>query len=88
MIDKLKGSASGTDTFVTVKVDTLHGEVSKVTVTEAQALKDTINGAIRDITDDRPYLKAERQGSTVKLDLDETEVFNYVSSNIWETYSA
>lgn len=88
LINELNGSASGTDTFVTVKVDTLHGEVSKVTVTESDALKNGINGAIRDITDDRPYLKAERQGSTVKLDLDETEVFSYVVNNIWETYSA
>lgn len=88
LINGLGGSASGTDTFVTVKVETSKGEVSKVTVTESDTLKNAVNGGIQTINGDLPYLKAVKQGSTVNLDLDETEVFNYVSSNIWETYSA
>lgn len=88
LIDGLGGSASGTDTFVTVKVETSKGEVSKVTVTESDTLKNAVNGGIQTINGDLPYLKAVKQGSTVNLDFDQTEVFNYVSSNIWETYSA
>ena len=91
LIDKLGGSASGTDTHVTVKVDSYQGEVSKVTVTETNALKTAVsyaNSAIQTIGGDSPYLNATKTGTTVNLDLDQTEVFNYVSNNIWETYSA
>ena len=88
LINGLGGSATGTGDFVTVKVDTLHGEANKVTVIESDTLKNAVNGSIQTINGDLPYLKADRQGTTVNLDFDQTEVFNYVSSNIWETYSA
>ena len=78
-------------TYVHVKVDTKSGNVSYVGVTETNALKTAVtnaNSAVQKIDGDSPYLSATKKGTTVKLDLDETEVFNYVSNNIWETYSA
>ena len=78
-------------TYVHVKVDTKSGNVSYVGVTETDTLKTAVtnaNSAVQTITGDSPYLRATKTGTTVKLNLDETEVFNYVSNNIWETYSA
>ena len=77
--------------YVNVKVDTAKGNVSYVGVTETNALKTAVtnaNSAVQTINGDSPYLSANKKGTTVKLDFDETEVFNYVSNNIWETYSA
>ena len=74
-----------------MKVDTSKGQVSAVTVTETNALKTAVsnaNSAIQTITGDSPYLSATKSGTSVALNLDETEVFNYVANNIWETYSA
>ena len=92
LIDNLGGSATSSNgTYVNVKVDTSKGQASNVTVTETNALKTAVthaNSAVQTIKGDSPYLGATKTGTTVKLDLDETEVFNYVSNNIWETYSA
>ena len=77
-------------THVTVKVDTKGGNVSYVGVTETDALKTAVtkaNSAVQTIPDST-YLSATKTGTTVNLNLDETEVFNYVTNNIWETYSA
>ena len=74
-----------------MKVDTSKGQVSAVTVTETNALKTAVsnaNSAVQTITGDSPYLSATKSGTSVALNLDETEVFNYVANNIWETYSA
>ena len=76
--------------YVNVKVDTKGGNVSYVAVTETPTLKTAVTNAynaVQTINGDSPYLSATKKGTTVKLDLDETEVFNYVSNNIWETYS-
>ena len=92
LIDKLGGSkTSSNGTYVNVTVTTSKGEVSGVTVSETANLTSAItnaNNAVQTINGDSSYLIATKTGTTVKLDLDETEVFNYVSNNIWETYSA
>ena len=92
LINKLGGSAtSNNGTYVNVKVDTSKGQASAVTVTETNALKTAVsnaNSAVQTITGDSPYLSATKTGTSVALNLDETEVFNYVANNIWETYSA
>ena len=91
-VGKLQNSyTSKNGTYVHVKVDTKGGNVSYVGVTETDALKTAVthaNSAVQTINGDSPYLGATKKGTTVKLDLDETEVFNYVTNNIWETYSA
>ena len=77
--------------YVHVKVDTKGGNVSYVAVTETDALKTAVtnaNSAVQTINGKSPYLKPNKTGTTVNLNFDETEVFNYVSNNIWETYSA
>lgn len=92
LIDNLNGSATSKNgTYVNVKVDTSKGQASAVTVTETNALKTAVsnaNSAVQTISGDSPYLSATKTGTTVALNLDETEVFNYVANNIWETYSA
>ena len=92
LINKLGGSATSSNgTYVNVKVDTSKGQASAVTVTETNALKTAVsnaNSAVQTISGDSPYLSATKTGTSVALNLDETEVFNYVSNNIWETYSA
>ena len=90
LINKLGGSATSSNgTYVNVKVDTSKGQASAVTVTETNALKTAVsnaNSAVQTIPDST-YLSATKTGTTVNLNLDETKVFNYVSNNIWETYS-
>ena len=90
LIDNLGGSATSSNgTYVNVKVDTSKGQASNVTVTETDALKTAVthaNSAVQTIPDST-YLSATKTGTTVNLNLDETKVFNYVSNNIWETYS-
>lgn len=92
LIDALGGSAASTNgTYVNVKVDTSKGQASAVTVTETDALNTAVtnaNSAVQTISGDSPYLSATKTGTAVALNLDETEVFNYVANNIWETYSA
>ena len=92
LINALGGSATSSNgTYVNVKVDTSKGQASAVTVTETNALKTAVtnaNNAVQTISGDSPYLIAIKGGSSVALNLDETEVFNYVANNIWETYSA
>ena len=92
LIDALGGSATSQNgTYINVKVDTSKGQASAVTVTETDALKNAVtnaNRAVQTINGDSPYLSATKTGTAVALDLDETEVFNYVANNIWETYSA
>lgn len=92
LIEGLGGSkTSSNGTYVNVTVTTSKGEVSGVTVSETANLTSAItkaNSAVQTINGDSPYLKATKTGTTVNLNLDETEVFNYVSNNIWETYSA
>ena len=92
LIDKLGGSVTSKNgSYVNVKVDTSKGQVSAVTVTETNALKTAVsnaNSAVQTISGDSPYLSATKTGTSVALNLDETEVFNYVANNIWETYSA
>lgn len=92
LIDALGGSATSSNgTYVNVKVDTSKGQASAVTVKETNALKTAVsnaNSAVQTITGDSPYLSATKTGTSVALNLDETEVFNYVANNIWETYSA
>lgn len=92
LIDKLRGSATSKNgTYVNVKVDTSKGQASAVTVTETNALKTAVtnaNSAVQTIGGKAPYLTPNKTGTTVNLNFDETEVFNYVSNNIWETYSA
>ena len=89
LINGLGGSATSTNgTLVNVKVETSKGEASKVTVIESDTLKNAVNGGIQTINGKLPYLDPKKNGTTVNLNFDETEVFNYVSSNIWETYSA
>lgn len=92
LINKLSGTATSKNgSYVNVKVDTSKGQVSAVTVTETNALKTAVsnaNSAVQTITGDSPYLSATKSGTSVALNLDETEVFNYVANNIWETYSA
>lgn len=92
LINNLGGSATSPNCdYVKVKVDTSNGQVSAVTVTETDALKNAVtnaNSAVQTISGDSPYLSATKTGISVALNLDETEVFNYVANNIWETYSA
>lgn len=92
LINNLGGTATSKNgSYVNVKVDTSKGQVSAVTVTETNALKTAVsnaNSAVQTITGDSPYLSATKTGTAVALNLDETEVFNYVANNIWETYSA
>lgn len=92
LINALVGTATSKNgSYVNVKVDTSKGQVSAVTVTETNALKTAVsnaNSAVQTITGDSPYLSATKTGTSVALNLDETEVFNYVANNIWETYSA
>lgn len=92
LINALDGSAkSSNGTYVNVKVDTSKGQASAVTVTETDALKTAVSNAksaVQTISGDSPYLSATKTGTAVALNLDETEVFNYVANNIWETYSA
>ena len=92
LINALGGSATSKNgSYVNVKVDTSKGQVSAVTVTETNALKTAVsnaNSAVQTISGDSPYLSATKTGTAVALNLDETEVFNYVANNIWETYSA
>ena len=92
LINALGGTATSKNgSYVNVKVDTSKGQVSAVTVTETNALKTAVsnaNSAVQTITGDSPYLSATKSGTSVALNLDETEVFNYVANNIWETYSA
>ena len=92
LINKLGGSVTSKNgSYVNVKVDTSKGQVSAVTVTETNALKTAVsnaNSAVQTISGDSPYLSATKTGTAVALNLDETEVFNYVANNIWETYSA
>lgn len=92
LINALGGTATSKNgSYVNVKVDTSKGQVSAVTVTETNALKTAVsnaNSAVQTITGDSPYLSATKTGTAVALNLDETEVFNYVANNIWETYSA
>ena len=92
LINALGGSATSSNgTYVNVKVNTSKGQVSAVTVTETNALKNAVtnaNNAVQTISGDSPYLSATKTGTSVALNLDETEVFNYVANNIWETYSA
>ena len=92
LINNLGGSATSSNgTYVNVKVDTSKGQASAVTVTETDALKNAVanaNNAVQTISGDSPYLSAAKTGTEVALNLDETEVFNYVVNNIWETYSA
>lgn len=92
LINNLSGTATSKNgSYVNVKVDTSKGQVSAVTVTETNALKTAVsnaNSAVQTITGDSPYLSATKTGTAVALNLDETEVFNYVANNIWETYSA
>lgn len=92
LINALGGTATSKNgSYVNVKVDTSKGQVSTVTVTETNALKTAVsnaNSAVQTITGDSPYLSATKSGTSVALNLDETEVFNYVANNIWETYSA
>ena len=92
LINNLGGSATSKNgSYVNVKVDTSKGQASAVTVTETNALKTAVsnaNSAVQTITGDSPYLSATKTGTAVALNLDETEVFNYVANNIWETYSA
>ena len=92
LIDGLGGSATSSNgTYVNVKVDTSRGQASAVTVTETDALNTAVtnaNSAVQTISGDSPYLSATKTGTAVALNLDETEVFNYVANNIWETYSA
>ena len=92
LINALGGTATSKNgSYVNVKVDTSKGQVSAVTVTETNALKTAVsnaNSAVQTIPGDSPYLSATKSGTSVALNLDETEVFNYVANNIWETYSA
>lgn len=92
LINNLGGTATSKNgSYVNVKVDTSKGQVSAVTVTETNALKTAVsnaNSAVQTISGDSPYLSATKSGTSVALNLDETEVFNYVANNIWETYSA
>ena len=92
LINNLGGTATSKNgSYVNVKVDTSKGQVSAVTVTETNALKTAVsnaNSAVQTITGDSSYLSATKSGTSVALNLDETEVFNYVANNIWETYSA
>lgn len=92
LINNLGGTATSSNgTYVNVKVNTSKGQASAVTVTETNALKTAVsnaNSAVQTITGDSPYLSATKTGTSVALNLDETEVFNYVANNIWETYSA
>lgn len=91
LINGLGGSASSTNgTYVNVSVSTSKGQVSTVSVTETTALKNAISNvgtAVQTVNGDSPYLTTSKSGTTVTLNLDETEVFNYVVNNIWETYS-
>ena len=85
-----KSYTSKNGAYVKVKVDTKGGNVSYVGVTETDTLKTAVtnaNSAVQTIPDST-YLSATKTGTTVNLNLDETKVFNYVSNNIWETYSA
>ena len=92
LINNLGGTATSKNgSYVNVKVDTSKGQASAVTVTETNALKTAVsnaNSAVQTISGDSPYLSATKTGTAVALNLDETEVFNYVANNIWETYSA
>lgn len=92
LINKLGGKATSKNgTYVNVTVTTSQGQASAVTVTETDALKNAVtkaNNAVQTISGDSPYLSATKTGTSVALNLDETEVFNYVANNIWETYSA
>ena len=92
LINKLGGTAiSANGDYVNVRVNTSKGQASAVIVTETNALKNAVskaNNAVQTITGDSPYLSATKTGTSVALNLDETEVFNYVANNIWETYSA
>lgn len=91
LIDALNSSAISTNgNYVNVQVGTLKGIVNAVTVTETDALKNALsntNSAIQTISGDSPYLSATKTGTNVALDLDETEVFNYVVDNLWDNYS-
>lgn len=92
LINGLAGSATSTNgTYVNVTVTTSKGQASAVTVTESTTLTTAVtnaNNAVQTVNGDSPYITSSKSGSTVTLNLDETEVFNYVVSNIWETYSA
>lgn len=88
LIDALGGSVTSENgTYINVKVDTSKGNVSGVEVIETDALKTALNSAVQTISGDSPYLSATKTGTNVALDLDETEVFNYVIDNLWENYS-
>lgn len=92
LINALGGSfTSSNGNYVNVQVVTSKGQVSNVTVKETNALKNAVtnaNNAVQTISGESPYLRAMRTNNFYTLDLDETEVFNYVANNIWETYSA
>ena len=92
LINKLGGTVtSGNGNYVNVRVDTSKGQASNVTVIETDDFKNVVSkakNAVQTISGDSPYLSAAKTGTSVALNLDETEVFNYVANNIWETYSA
>lgn len=90
-INNLGGNASSgsTSSYVKVTVNTSGGKVKTVTVEDTKALKDAVSyarSAVQTIGNDSPFLNASKSGSHVDLILDETEIFNYVANNIWETY--
>lgn len=91
LINNLGGYKSSTNgNYVNVRVDTSKGIVSAVTVAETNVLKAAVtsaNKAIQNISSDSSYLSATKTGVSVALNLDETEIFNYVIDNLWENYS-
>ena len=99
-INNLGGNASSgnTSSYVTVTVETSGGKVSKVTVTDTQDLKNAVNNAnsaiqrvrnLNDIISGDKYLNLsyQKDGHEFFIGLEKTQVFNYVTNNIWETYS-
>lgn len=83
---------TGTSDYVNVSVNTSGGNVSKVTVAETDNLKNAVNkanSAVQTITVNSysGCLYTGKNITEVSVDLDDTLLFNYVSDNVWETYT-
>ena len=86
--------AYGYSSYVNVGVSTYRGKIYSIDVSPTDALIESCTyakNAVQTIDVESPYLDiydvAGYGGREVYLNFDETEVFNYVSNNVWETYT-